>query len=120
MKLKKNRVVETPHSLKINGHLIPFVTEVKIHNPNSIVDKNRVVTVTLLADSYKFKSGNKQGKHFSDHRHGYWYTLRANSFFQLLLKAWLRKGTQILMARSTKAVNRKKFSHFGRRNSSNY
>lgn len=62
MNPKKNRVVETPHSLRINGHVVPWVTSVKVSNPSSTTDELREITVTFVAGSYRFKQNRKLAK----------------------------------------------------------
>lgn len=107
MNPKKNRVVETPHSLRINGHFIPWVTGVKVGNPGSPADELREITVTFVAGSYRFKSRDDLRDCLSDSGNCYRYALITNSRLHLLLKRWLGKGAQVLMSRSTKAVDRK-------------
>ncbi|MFT8961829.1 MAG: hypothetical protein ABF967_02265 [Lacticaseibacillus paracasei] len=62
MNPKKNRVVETPHSLRINGHFIPWVTKVKVDNPGSPTDELREITVTFVAGSYRFRQNRQPVK----------------------------------------------------------
>lgn len=107
MNPKKNRVVETPHSLRINGHFIPWVTKVKVDNPGSPTDELREITVTFVAGSYHFKSRDERRDRFSDRGNGYRNTLGTKSSLHLFLKGWLRKGIKELMTSGAKTVNYK-------------
>lgn len=107
MNPKKNRVVETPHSLRINGHFIPWVTKVKVDNPGSPTDELREITVTFVAGSYHLKSRDELRDRFSDRGNGYRNTLGTKSSLHLFLKRWFGKCAQVLMASGAKALNRK-------------
>jgi hypothetical protein len=53
---KKNRVVEIPSSLLINGHRLPWVTRVTLNDDDDPRAQFREVTVSFLASSYRYRS----------------------------------------------------------------
>lgn len=107
MNPKKNRVVETPHSLRINGHFIPWVAKVKVDNPGSPDYELRKITVTFVAGSYLFKSKDELRDRLSNRRKGYRYSFSKQNRLQFFLKRWFGKGIKIMMASGAKTINRK-------------
>lgn len=97
MNPKKNRVVETPHSLWINGHSFPMVSQVRVE-PAEVNAPYREVTVTFLTDSYQFRSKNRFKDKLANRLGRKRYTFIKQSHFKTLLEIGLHKFSKVLLS----------------------